>query len=165
MSNQCINYKFCNGVAFPELGEDMCLLCCLWYTEGEGWGKLEFIETDEDCPVCYNKGTQMKFPTNCGHSFCIQCCKNLLYYQDHIYDICPIKYGCPPCAHYIKDSVSSCVKRPCSDEDQIIIDTWESSNYNNFILWNYDEFNYINEDNDHLITKKCPLCRKIYVKS
>ena len=78
MSNHCINYKFCKGIAFPELDENLCLLCCKWYTEGEGWGPIEFIENDEDCAVCYSKGTKMKFPTNCGHSFCIQCSRNLL---------------------------------------------------------------------------------------
>ena len=165
MSNKCVNYKFCNGVAYPELDEELCLLCGLWYDESEGWGKLEFIESKEDCAVCYSHSkVHMKFPTNCGHSFCIQCCKNLLYFQDDIYDICPIKYGCPPCLHYVKDSIKSCVKRPCCDEDEIILDKWEIDNYESFIKWNYDEFNYINEDKDYLVTKKCPMCRKIYEK-
>ena len=48
MSNKCVNYKFCKGVAFPELDIELCLLCDKWYEHGEGWGKLEFIENDED---------------------------------------------------------------------------------------------------------------------
>jgi len=154
MADKCINYKFCNGIAIIE---QECLLCGTWYSHGEGWGKLEFIETNEECIICCKKGTQMKFPTNCGNSFCIQCCRNLLYWQEDRYDIDPIKYGCPPCVHD-----KSCKKRPCSEEDQIIIDNWEANNYDNFIRWNYDEFNLINQEEPYLITKKCPLCRKVY---
>jgi hypothetical protein len=90
MSNKCVNYKFCKGVAFPELDIELCLLCDKWYEHGEGWGPLEFIENDDDCPVCYSKGIKMKFPTNCEHAFCIQCCRNLLYHQEDINDICPV---------------------------------------------------------------------------
>ena len=160
MSNQCINYIFCKGVAFPEIEEDTCLLCGLWSEYSEGWGKLTFIDANEECPICYKKGIQMKFPTNCGHSFCIQCCRNLLYFQDDIYNICPVKYGCPPCAHD-----KSCNNRPCSDEDQIIIDQWEVIDYESFIHWNYDEINSINEERYYLVTKKCPLCRQVYQKN
>ena len=110
----------------------------------------------------------------------IYCCRTLLYYQDDIYDICPIKYGCPPCKHYIKDSVKSCINRPCCDEDENILIKWEEDDYESFMNWNYhhkmliepyleiglnyDEFNYINEENEYFITKKCPLCRKMYEK-
>jgi hypothetical protein len=163
MSNQCINYKFCKGVAFPELMEDTCLLCGPWYSEGEGWGKLEFLDDPNlECSVCFMTGMQMKFPTNCGHSFCLYCSRNLLYYNDDMFDICPVKYGCSPCKHYIKDSKKSCTNRPCCDEDQNVLDTWEASDYDNFIRWNYDELNYRNQNKDHLVTKKCPLCRKVY---
>ena len=165
MSNHCINYKFCKGVAFPELDEDMCLLCCKWYTEGEGWGHLEFIENDDECPVCYSKGIKMKFPTKCGHTFCIQCCRNLLYHQEDINDICPVPYGCKPCNHFIEGNIKSCKNRPCCDEDQIILDEWEVRDYDAFIQWNYDELNLKNTEKDYLVTKKCPMCRKVYEKT
>ncbi len=162
MSDQCINYKFCKGVAFPVLLEDTCLLCAPWYSEGEGWGKLEFIDDSTlECSVCYRIGIQMKFPTKCGHSFCLYCSRNLLYHQDDIYDLCPVSYGCPPCMH-ANNEVKSCINRPCSDEDQNVLDSWEATDYDNFIRWNYDEINYRNQDKDHLVTKKCPLCRKVY---
>ena len=91
MANKCINYIFCNGIAYPEIEENTCLMCSTSYLHGEGFGKLEFIETDEDCPICYKKGTQMKFPTNCNHSFCILCCRDLLYFQDGQFDLCPVQ--------------------------------------------------------------------------
>ena len=156
-SKQCVNYIFCKGVSFAD---DLCLLCGFVGEDNEAWGKLEFIETNEDCSVCYNKGIQVKFPTNCGHSFCIKCSQNLLYYQDDNFDICPIAYGCPPCKHE-----KSCKKRPCSKEDELILDEWEEKDYNSFIAWNYDEFNYSNDDNDFYLSKKCPLCRKKYIKN
>jgi len=165
MSNrQCVNYKFCKGIAFPELDEPLCLLCGEWYEYGEGWGKLEFTDTPQECSVCYTVDIQMKFPTDCNHYFCIYCCRTLLYYQDDIYNICPIKYGCPPCKHYVKDSVKSCINRPCCDDDENILINWEENDYESFMDWNYNEFNYINEENEYFVTKKCPLCRKIYEK-
>jgi len=156
MSNQCVNYIFCKGTSF---GNDLCLLCDIITEDSEGWGKLEFKENDEECPVCYKKGIKMKFPTNCSHWYCIQCSKNLLYFQEDRYDICPVKYGCPPCKHE-----KSCKRRPCCDDDEKILDKWEEDDYEMFIRWNYDEFNYINEDNDYYVSKKCPLCRKKYEK-
>jgi hypothetical protein len=164
--SKCINYKFCKGTSYIELEENTCLLCGTWYTYSEGWGKLEFIEDPAlECTVCYKVGIQMKFPTNCGHSFCIQCCRNLLYFQNEIYNICPIQYGCSPCKHFnIENNINSCKKRPCCDEDEILLNTWEDKDYDNFMRWIHDEFNCINEDTDELITKKCPLCRKIYQK-
>ena len=30
MSNKCINYIFCNGMAYPELEENTCLMCSTW---------------------------------------------------------------------------------------------------------------------------------------
>jgi hypothetical protein len=162
MSNKCVNYKFCKGVAFPELDIELCLLCDKWYEHGEGWGPLEFIENDDDCAVCYSKGIKMKFPTNCEHAFCIQCCRNLLYHQEDINDICPVSYGCKPCKHYIEGSVKSCKNRPCCDEDQLVLDEFEEKDYDKFIEWNYNEFNLINTEKDYLVTKKCPMCRKVY---
>ena len=164
MSVKCINYIFCKGIAFPGMGEDTCLLCGEWYAHGEGWGKLEFIETNDECAVCYKKGLQVKFPTKCGHSFCIRCSINLLYWEEDHFNICPISYGCPPCKHYMKDTIRSCKKRPCCDEDQEVLDMWEAIDYDNFIKWNNDEFNYINTDYDYLTTKKCPICRSFYVR-
>ena len=89
------------------------------------------------------------------------CSRNLLYYQEDIYDICPVKYGCPPCKHY-NINVKSCKNRPCCDEDQLILDKWEEDDYEKFIKWNYDEFNNRNEERNYLVTKKCPLCRMVY---
>jgi hypothetical protein len=162
---KCVNYKFCKGVAYPELDEPLCLLCGEWYDYGEGWGTLEFTEEPRECSVCYTVDIQMKFPTNCNHYFCIYCSRTLLYYQDDIYDICPLKYGCPPCKHYDKkNSVKSCINRPCCDDDEDILLKWEEDDYESFMDWNYEEFNYINEENDFFVTKKCPLCRKQYEK-
>jgi hypothetical protein len=96
--------------------------------------------------------------------FCIQCCRNLLYHQEDINDICPVPYGCKPCNHFIEGNIKSCKNRPCCDEDQIILDEWEVRDYEAFIQWNYDELNLKNTEKEYLVTKKCPLCRKKYEK-
>ena len=149
MSKECINFRFCKGELMLD---NFCLLCFQ-----EKWGTLEFIEKGEECSVCYKKETQLKFPTNCGHSFCINCSRRLLYFFEDRFNICPIKYGCPPCKHK-----TSCKKRPCCDEDEKVLDEWEKKDYENFILWNYDEFNFINNDISLEVSKKCPICRKVY---
>ena len=157
MSNKCINYIFCKGIAYPEIEENTCLMCATWYPHGDGFGKLEFIETNEDCDICYRKGVQMKFPTKCGHSFCIQCCRDLLYLQDDQFDLCPVQYGCLPCCHE-----TSCKKRPCSEADQLILDQWEKDDYESFIQWNSDELDYLNQEHEYFATKRCPMCRLEY---
>jgi hypothetical protein len=74
MSNKCVNYKFCKGVAFPELDIELCLLCDKWYEHGEGWGPLEFIENDDDCPVCYSNLRPIETITlGCNHQICRNC--------------------------------------------------------------------------------------------
>ena len=60
MSNQCINYKFCKGLAFPELEINTCLLCGKWYEFSEGWDELEFV-TDDEITVKYYHNKEWKY--------------------------------------------------------------------------------------------------------
>jgi hypothetical protein len=85
-----------------------------------------------------------------------------------------VQYGCPPCSHYTSFLCdTSCKNRPCSQEDDLILEQWEKDDYENFIQWNFDELNYLNQDklkkslifeHDYFATKKCPMCRLEYKK-
>ena len=89
---KCKNYDFCKRFkrltyldnslipipASSRLGNDyVCDLC-----RKLEWN-LEFRDSEEDCAICMrNDIKQVKFPTNCGHWFCVTCSKHsfLLYF-------------------------------------------------------------------------------------
>ena len=87
---KCKNYDLCQGVLtkdhFKRHKNYLCLFCGEWFLmKGFGWNELEFFENNENCIVCFtNDKKKVKFPTNCGHSFCIDCSREILF-LDEIY--------------------------------------------------------------------------------
>jgi len=89
LNGQCIkckNYELCNGTLaldhYEMVANYLCTTCGSWFKIcGFGWDNLEFKDCDEDCDVCgVSVDRKLKFPTNCGHSFCILCSKTILFY-------------------------------------------------------------------------------------
>jgi hypothetical protein len=59
----------------------------------------------------------------------------------------PSSNDCPPCSHYTSFLCdTSCKNRPCSQEDDLILEQWEKDDYESFIQWSFDELNYLNRD-------------------
>lgn len=157
----CVNYELCEHTTpanLLEIFERFCMTCGSWFTFGFGWDALEFRDTTSECSICFKlTGREMKFPTNCGHWFCVECCRLLLFFDEERFHIDPVPYGCSPCVH-----TPSCKSRPCCEEDDEIIAEWERTKALEFDKWVADE----NKAEDSMVaaygSKKCPLCRVEY---
>ncbi len=84
---KCKNYDLCHGTVSLDHYEFhanyLCMTCGSWFKIGGfGWNKLEFRDCpqDEECAVCNETETQVKFPANCGHWFCVSCSRNILFW-------------------------------------------------------------------------------------
>lgn len=77
---KCPNHEFCNSYKVPGMGSDYCMGCGSWFKGGFGWDKLTIVDSSDKCLVCMDTcGRKLMFPTKCGHSFCLSCCRNILF--------------------------------------------------------------------------------------
>ena len=163
---KCRNYELCEAVLPPDCWKwnkkYLCINC-----ENFGWEKLTFIDCNDECIICYkNCNKKMLFPTNCNHSFCIECSRDLLFFDETRFHLSPEPYGCPPCPNGCINPIKG---RQCyCEEYSDIQDIWEIEDYNQWKKWNNDEDlsieGYIEEDDSTQFGKGiCPLCRRKYI--
>jgi len=169
---KCKNYELCQRVLPPDCFENgvkyLCMACGDWFKMGGfDWNELEFRDAEEDCPVCMNTNNkQVKFPTNCGHWFCVSCTRNILFWDEQRYHLSPVLYGCPHCPNGCGNPERG-KQCGCEEYDEIQ-DNWERSNPDDYNRWNDAENISIGlgEDNPGSVfnSKKCPLCRATYTR-
>ena len=161
---KCKNYELCQDVLpnwwFDCKGKYLCMSCDML-----GFGQLEFRQSDEDCAVCADSGkTQVKFPANCGHWFCVTCSRNIMFWKEQRYHLSPVPYGCPPCPKGCINPVKG-EQCYCYEYDPIQ-DEWKQYKPQQFKKWNDAEQHSIelSEDTPGSVfgSKKCPLCRATY---
>jgi hypothetical protein len=164
--NKCKNYEFCEDNKVPEMASEYCMTCGSWFKVcGFGWDKLTIIDTTDECIICMNIcERKLVFPTNCGHSFCITCSRNILFCDETRYHLSPVPYGCPPCPNRCEnpEKGKQCY---CEDYDSIQ-DEWHQSNPDEFNKWNDDQTKSIDNSSSNITYGKatCPLCRKKYIR-
>ena len=166
---KCKNYKLCNSTCpldcYITEGHYLCMTCMPGCGGGFGWNELEFRESDKECSVCFDKSKkQLKFPTNCGHWFCISCSRNILFSDEQKYHLSPDPYGCPPCPNNCVNPIKG---KQCSCEEYLEIqDKWEQDFPLEFKKWNDSEHLSIEQGETILGSVfgscTCPLCRKKY---
>jgi hypothetical protein len=157
----CLNYEFCHNRPGPvELGP-FCMTCGSAYN-GKQWDKLTFIDSKEDCDVCFNHcDRKVMFPANCGHAFCIECSKAILLWDETRYHLDPVRYGCPPCPNACENLAKG--KQCYCEEYDAIVDLWHEAHPDQFSLWNEAEHESIENSDDITYGKGvCPLCRRKY---
>ena len=90
--SKCHNFELCQNDKVTGIGSDFCMTCGSWFKVcGFGWDKLIFIDSTDECVVCMNLcDRKLMFPTNCGHSFCVECSKNILFWDETRYHLSPV---------------------------------------------------------------------------
>jgi len=163
--SKCGNHEFCEGYKCPGIGSDYCMTCGSWFKGQFGWDKLTIVDSTDECAVCMNVcERKLVFPTNCGHSFCKNCSRNLLFWDETRYHLSPVSYGCPPCPNGCENPKTG---RQCYCEDyDSIQNEWERSNPEKFKKWNDDQNKSIDNSLYDINYGQgvCPLCRKKYVR-
>jgi len=161
--SKCENHELCNHNIDPYSGSPFCITCGSWFSAGGfGWDKLTFIDCDEECPVCYEQcNRKLMFPTNCGHSFCIKCSKDILFYDESRYHLSQVPYGCPPCPNGCENPIR---EQQCQCEEYSAIQNiWEQNDPELYKLWYDNEDDSINEPTEEVYGRAiCPLCRSKY---
>jgi len=165
---KCKNYELCQNILPPDHYERYAQYLCPQCDNGSlgfGWNELEFRIGEEECVVCNEtSNTQLKFPANCGHWFCISCSRNILFWDETQYHLSPIPFGCPPCPNGCTNPVKG-KQCYCVNYDEIL-ERWEQENPYKYKEWNDAEHISIelseNISGSVFGSKKCPLCRKKY---
>jgi len=159
---KCANYEFCTGEKMK--GSEYCTTCCSKFKCGFGWDKLTIVDAIDECAICMNDcGRKLMFPTNCGHSFCLDCSRNILFWDESRYYLSPVPYGCAPCpngcANPQKGKQCTCVQY------ESVKDAWSLSNPASFDKWISDETRSVDigSNENTYGTASCPFCRKQYV--
>ena len=99
------------------------------------------------CPICLDEIEGMEMLA-CNHKVCSFCLHKLLLGPS--IDVDPCLYGCKPCSH-----VPSCVSRPCSEQDKVVLDEWQTESPADFLDWVMMECSR----SKPYKPKKCPICR------
>ena len=167
---KCKNYELCKHVLPPDhwnnFANYLCITCGDWCKDnGFGWNELEFRKSNEECIICLEKNkNHVKFPTNCGHWFCISCSKKILFYDEKRYHLSPVPFGCQPCPN----GCINPIKGPqcyCNKYNEARY-KWKKDFPLEFKKWNDNEHISITlaETNTGGIfgSCKCPLCNSKY---
>lgn len=170
---KCKNYELCHEDVpldhYRNHANYFCMTCGSWFKLSSfGWDDLEFKDCDEECIVCgENMNRKLKFPTNCGHWFCIPCSRNILFWDESRYHLNTEKYGCPPCSN---GCINPDKGKQCNCKERWEIqDTWEQEHPEQFKLWNDAE--NVSVSNGETTSGsvygscKCPMCRKKYERT
>ncbi len=160
---KCINYELCEGNGIPDFN-NLCMACSPNFVFGLRWGSLSFFDCDEECAVCYNNcKRKLLFPTDCGHSFCVNCSKEILLWDETRYHLSPVPFGCSDCPNGCINPVQG---KQCYCEKQSLLENeWEKTNPMEYKLWNDSETESIIQGDNGLSSfgsRSCPLCRSKY---
>jgi hypothetical protein len=162
---KCGNYEFCGNEKVPEMGSDFCMTCGSWFKIGGfGWNKLTIIDCTDECIICMNIcERKLLFPTNCGHSFCLNCSRNILFWDETRYHLSRVPFGCPPCPNGCVNPIKG--KQCYCEEYDSIQDGWEQNKPEEYKEWEKAERKSVDASNDITYGKcVCPLCRKKYTR-
>ncbi len=141
---KCNNYLVCRKYGLTNYCYD-CGTSDDDYGTRFGWHDLKFIiyDGEEVCTIC-NKhcNKKVEFPSNCGHSFCIDCSRNILFTDDISYHVSKVPHGCLSCPNGCDNPI---VGKQCyCPEYDPIIDKWKEDNPDEYKDWEYEEFISVN---------------------
>ena len=155
----CPNKEFCKS----DLRDDYyahfthCINCRI-----ANFGTLQIHDAVEACIVCGGLERQLKFPNSeCTHSFCLACSRNIILWNETRYHLNPCNYGCPPCPNGCEnpDKGTQCY---CVEYDAIK-DAWEIEHPDNYKRYDSDERDAIDAGEplgSAFASRTCPLCRR-----
>jgi len=117
----CKNYELCETRSCSH--NSLCKACNTW-----GVIKVVTKKTKQHCYMC-NEMVSKKFlfPNNCGHEYCIDCTRYMLFCDDSsVFNISPEPYGCPPCPNGCVNPVkgNQCT---CQSYDYVIEEWWNQN--------------------------------------
>lgn len=159
-AQDCANVILCQKKVDGP-GATHCLTCRLFQLPDV---QIVDNKNEEPCAVCFETNTEPRimFPTQCGHSFCASCVRNIVFFSppgDSNVMASPIPFGCPPCPNAECDG-----PRGCTCEEWLrAVERWETQRPADFYMWLVH--NAVTNMNTHANerscrgSRKCPMCR------
>ena len=170
---KCRNYKFCENIVSSHYiktnGNYICMVCNLF-----GWGELEFKEqNNQQCGICLETTqVQLKFPAlGCPHYMCTNCSREILFWDESMFQLSPEPFGCPPCPNGCYNPVRGfqcCCENYVGIEDPnnpSVIEKWKIEQPEQYKKWDENEAFSVELGSDTYSlrsNKRCPFCRKRY---
>ena len=158
IEHPCENYAFCKKM-LPDFMK-RCIGC-----DSFGLYAIPFYNVeDEECPVCLRSHvTSMEFPTKCGHRLCVECARDIIFWDETRYHLDPTSFGAPACPNGCQNPIRG---RQCyCEEYDEVINKWERDKPLAWKAWNDAEHASIDnspDDDEAYASGKCPLCRQKY---
>ena len=169
----CLNYALCECKleVCPAgwHGDGMCLNCTPLYPFCSlGYGPLQFHEDAEACAVCMREGvTKVEFPAGCGHSLCLECTRQIMFWDERRYYLSPEPFGCPPCPRGCVNPAKG-VQCEC-DEHGEVREAWKFSDPAAWLRWLEDSGDSVERSTEELGSffgsMTCPICRRRYERA
>lgn len=156
----CPNHLLCKQVGpswYFHLHKGLCFGCRQAFDIA-----LTFIDSPTtDCAVCMTTEHAQVYLPDCGHTLCVVCARDIIYWDETRYHLNPSEFGCPPCPN-------GCInpgrgKQCYCDEYDDVIEQWRIEYPEEFDEYAECEDESIQEWNyppSVYGTNKCPLCRK-----
>lgn len=170
---RCRNYKLCENIVSNNYiethGNYICMVCNLF-----GWGELSFKESHEECGVCLESyPVHLKFPAqDCLHYMCLKCSREILFWDESLFQISPEPFGCPPCPNGCYNPVRGfqcCCDNYVSMDDPennpSVIERWKQEQPEQYKEWDENQEFSVELGSDMYAlrsNKRCPFCRKQY---
>lgn len=162
MKPKCVNHELCKNHVHQH-DHATCITCGSWapYEYSFQWDELCFRNSfpEEECTVCLEvKPRMMAFPTKCGHWFCIDCSRDLLFWDESKCFLDPLDFGGP----------RSCMKCPKPSTDCCAAYRQQLKEWKKVREEEYDRWRRM-----MMMQKKataygsctCPLCRNVFGES
>lgn len=152
-SNRCANYILCSNNAVGIV----CKYCEASHV------KINTSVSRQECPVCFEHGDCIEFPSGCRHVFCVECIKKIVLPNEHYFFISPVPFGCEPCPNGCINPLSG-VQCDC-DEHADLLDSWRIRDKQAYMEWVHAESLSIENglSGDTCIGNgKCPMCRSSF---
>lgn len=131
----CVNHAVCRSVC--DRG-GICTTCELLNVRPI---RLVSEPACEPCAVCFAEdGPRVEFPTQCGHAFCIDCTRKLVF-ATHDEFVSPAEFG-----------------GPASPENEILIREWAKERPEDHARW-VERSVGTWRDSVCSVSRTCPLCR------
>jgi hypothetical protein len=158
---KCKNYDLCK-VVLPKWWFE-CKGCYLCNNCDMMWGELPFRKAVDECSVCFGtEHKQVEFPAECGHWFCTECTKSILWKDDANYYLSPVPYGCPPCPNRCSNPERG-KQCECSVYMDEVVEQWKIDHTAQYEEWIRNESVSIEigeTDQGSIVgSGTCPLCR------
>lgn len=162
----CKNSELCESEAVIDpdgivMFNGLCMNCSSIFKYGCQLGEIQFLDVDEECLICTeNVSRKMLWP--CGHSFCVGCSREILFFKESRFHLRQADFGAPACPNGCENPVRG--TQCYCDEYDSVLEQWKQEFPEDYDRWDEAEEQSIANigayhEPNVFGNQKCPMCR------